>query len=199
MRRRQRVLVAADGHRAAHILGMTITDRTAADHLADAADAERRRSESIERCDTDGVLTQWANGLDAQKSRDMAELAAAGGMIDMSALFLLDGTLAATRQTRGRYGWSWVLTDTAAEALGRRFLSTSRARSGQRRYDSDRTKGVTIGALRVPGRVVLTCPDGATGLSGCTSVSVATVAQSDALAEGRYTVLATDTGPGADR
>jgi len=66
-------------------------------------------------------------------------------------LFLLDGTVASTHETHGQYGYSWVLNDTAAAALGRRFLSTSNARKGQRRYDADRSKGVTLGTIRVPG------------------------------------------------
>lgn len=127
---------------AAHIFGMTtIEGKTAAQHTADATVSARAQAESFERSDTDGFLSQWASGLSAQESSAKAELAAAGGMIETQALFLLDGTVASTHETRGRYGYSWVLNDTAAAVLGRRFLSTSSARKGQQRYDADRSKG----------------------------------------------------------
>ena len=112
---------------------------------------------------------------------------------------LLDGTVASTHETHGQYGYSWVLNDTAAAALGRRFLSTSNARKGQRRYDADRSKGVTLGTIRVPGYVTMAGADGARGLGGALSVHVVTLPRVDALMAGEFTVLAPDIGPGSDR
>jgi len=192
--------VVVDTGAAAHIVGMTtIEGKTSAQHTADATNSARARSESIERSDTDGFLSQWASGLSAQESSAKAELAAAAGMVETQALFLLDGTVASTHETRGQYGYSWVLNDTAAEALGRRFLSTSGARKGQRRYDADRSKGVTLGTIRVPGYVTMSGADGARGLGGCLSVHVVTLPRVDSLMAGEFTVLATDSGPTSDR
>ncbi len=185
---------------AAHMMGMTtIEGKTSAQHIADATVSARRQAESFERSDTDGFLSQWAGGLSAQESSAKAELAAAGGTIETQALFLLDGTVASTHEIRGQYGYSWLLNDTAAEALGRRFLSTSGARKGQRRYDADRAKGVTLGTIRVPGYVTMSGADGARGLGGCLSVHVVTLPRVDALMAGEFTVLAPDSGPGSDR
>jgi len=192
--------VAVDTGLAAHMTDMTtIEGKTSAQHSADATVSAHRQAESIERSDTDGFLSQWANGLSAQESSAKAELAAAGGMIETQALFLLDGTVASTHEIHGQYGYSWVLNDTAAAALGRRFLSTSGARKGQRRYDADRSKGVTLGTIRVPGYVTMSGADGARGLSGCLSVHVVTLPRVDSLMAGEFTVLATDCGPTSDR
>lgn len=192
--------VAVDTGLAAHMTGMTtIEGKTAAQHIADATVSARAQAESFERSDTDGFLSQWASGLSAQESSAKAELAAAGGTIETQALFLLDGTVASTHEIHGQYGYSWVLNDIAAEALGRRFLSTSGARKGQRRYDADRAKGVTLGTIRVPGYVTMSGADGARGLGGCLSVHVVTLPRVDALMAGEFTVLATDDGPTDDR
>jgi len=177
----------------------TIEGKTAAQHIADATVSARAQAESFERSDTDGFLSQWASGLSAQESSAKAELAAAGGTIETQALFLLDGTVASTHEIHGQYGYSWVLNDIAAEALGRRFLSTSGARKGQRRYDADRAKGVTLGTIRVPGYVTMSGADGARGLGGCLSVHVVTLPRVDALMAGEFTVLVTDCGPTSDR
>jgi len=75
----------------------------------------------------------------------------------------------------------------------------SSARKGQRRYDADRSKGVTLGTIRVPGYVTMGGADGARGLSGCLSVHVLTLPRVDALMAGEFTVLATDSGPTSDR
>jgi hypothetical protein len=74
--------------------------------LATARDA--KAVESFDRCDTDGFVSQWADGLMAQEHRLAAEIADNGGRAQFPALFDLDGNLVAakliTMEDRYSYG-----------------------------------------------------------------------------------------------
>jgi len=72
-----------------------------------AARHERNARESFERCDTDGFVSQWASGLNAERDRLAASIADAGGVADFPALFDLDGNLVAAKLINGRYGMVW--------------------------------------------------------------------------------------------
>src|SRR6476661_4026520 len=124
---------------------------TADEHRAAAQAADQAAYDSFERCDTDGFLSQWASGLNAQKHRLQAEIEDNGGKWEFPALFDLDGNLVPAKLISTRYGMSWALLDPAnpeGSFLG--FFNDSQAAKGARRLATDRRKGYTIGTVRVP-------------------------------------------------
>ena len=61
------------------------------DHIAEAERLEREKEESFQRCDTDGFVSQWAAGIQADVHRLQAEIDKAGGTIDFRSLLDADG------------------------------------------------------------------------------------------------------------
>lgn len=114
-----------------------------------AADSARRSTESWERSDTDGFLSQWAGDTMARHYRACANLCDARGLAEHTALFDLHSNLVSTQQVDGQYGWAWRTTDEHVAAGGRRFVNPSRASHPQTRYDNLRKKGYTVGIIRV--------------------------------------------------
>lgn len=165
-----------------------MTIATADELRTQAADQDRAAAESFERCDTDGFLSQWASGLSASLLRAKAELAEQDGLIDINALFTLDGQVASTHHGWGRYGEYWVLTDAAADQFGKRFFSPSKAKDPARAAATNRSKGFTVGSIRVRGHARIL--SGGTGLGGAASARATIVADIDALRAGDYTIVA---------
>jgi len=91
---------------------------TAADLRAQAAAHEAEAHASFERCDTDGALSQWASGINAQKARLQATIEDFGGLAEFNALFDLDGNWVPARTITGRYGKCWMILDEQGEATG---------------------------------------------------------------------------------
>jgi hypothetical protein len=60
---------------------------SASEHRQAAARAEQSAADSWERSDSDGFLSQWAEGLSAQKHRLAAEIAENGGKWHFKGLF----------------------------------------------------------------------------------------------------------------
>lgn len=54
---------------------------------ASAAKHEQDAADSFDRCDTDGFVSQWASGLNAQKDRIQASIVEAGGTAEFVGLF----------------------------------------------------------------------------------------------------------------
>lgn len=169
---------------------MTTTENTASDLRDQAAEWDRRAAESFDRSDTDGFLSQWASSLTAQKLRAQADLAEAGGMIVVRALFNLDGSIASTHYGHGEWGPYWVLNDAATMRYGKRFVNPSRAQKAATRRRNMKAKGFTVGTIRVRGRVDIA--GSGTGLSGAASAHVVTVAVVAALVDEDYEIVSTD-------
>lgn len=102
---------------------------------ANAADA--RAAESFERCDTDGFLSQYANGICAQRDRRAAEVADAGGMwtFERTVLVRLDGTPTDAREVKTRYGYRWRLDSTDEWLPVRPARESTLARRGYREVE----------------------------------------------------------------
>jgi len=118
---------------------------------AEAARLEREKEESFERCDTDGFMSQWASGVNAQKARLAADIAEQGGTWEFPALFDLDGNPVPAKLIETRYGWAWALLDpenTSGRFLG--FFNESYARDEKRRVATNARKGYYVGTVRVP-------------------------------------------------
>lgn len=102
--------------------------KTAQEHRAKAAQHETDRAESWERSDTDGFLSQWASGLNAQLERRKADLVDAGKMAVFTGLFEGDRRVKA-RMITTKYGVAWLLHEDEAELIerrGKKFLPTGK-------------------------------------------------------------------------
>lgn len=84
----------------------------------------KRKADSFERCDTDGFLSQWADGLGSQREEVNAEIAAEGGYALFPCLFdKATGQPLRCAQKPSKFGGSyWLLGDEEAEKYGRRFV-----------------------------------------------------------------------------
>lgn len=154
---------------------------------AEATAHEAKAAESFDRCDTDGFLSQWADGISAQRKRAEADLMEAGGTAEFTALFHLDGTVASTHSAYGQWGQYWVLNDAAAERYGKRFYSPSKAMDEKRRDANDAKKGFHVGTIRCSARVDIVA--NGTGLAGAASARVAVLPNVTALRAGEYVVV----------
>lgn len=139
---------------------LSATAATPGEHRAAANAHEEAARESYERCDTDGALTQWAHGINAQKQHLAAQIAEQGGMWDFPALFDLDGNLVPAKEIKTCYGWAWMLLDENGRCLrdenGRgQFFGDSQARSEKVRRRNDAKKGFYVGRVRVPAKAEL--------------------------------------------
>jgi len=78
---------------------------------AQAAAHAKEAADSFARCDTDGFLSQWASGLNAQLKRKEAEIAEAGGLwtFERHVLVTSEGEATDARQVETRYGPRWRL------------------------------------------------------------------------------------------
>jgi hypothetical protein len=86
-----------------------------------AAAARREATESFERCDTDGFLSQWASGLTASKLDLEADIREAGGRAGFVGLYEGDRRVAA-RKIETRFGMCWLLRDDEQKRFGRKFV-----------------------------------------------------------------------------
>lgn len=83
------------------------------------------REESFDRCDTDGFLSQWANGISANVADLQGDIDAHDGRAIFNGLYAGDVRVAA-REVEGRFGLSWLLRDDEARKYGRKFVPCGR-------------------------------------------------------------------------
>lgn len=114
---------------------------------------DREAADSFDRCDTDGALSQWASGINAEKYRLQADIAENGGMWDFPALFDLEGNLVPAREAYGQYGSFWSLLDADGNRTGQTF-NESKAQSDKVKIRNDARKGYYVGSVLAPARVV---------------------------------------------
>lgn len=161
-------------HRPAEVALEPLDDGLSADeHRQKATDSARAATESFERCDTDGFLSQWASGLTADLHRTMARIADAGGTSTFPALFDTDGNLVAAKLVDTRYGRSWMLlSDDDPDGRASGWFNPSKHSDPERRRANNAAKGFFVGRVAAPADAKLTSPPGARGLGGAMSVSV---------------------------
>jgi len=75
----------------------------------EAATHDREAFESFERCDTDGFLSQWASGINAQEARLKASLIEQGGTILTIGPVTEDGSPTTHRRVETRYGFRYIV------------------------------------------------------------------------------------------
>lgn len=115
--------------------------------------AEHEVTESFERCDTDGFLSQWAHGVCAQEDRLAARIKEDGGKAEFPGLFDLSGNLVPAKLVESRFGWSWMLLNDRGRCAG--WFNESKARSAEARAKNNAKKGYYVGTVRVPAYAAL--------------------------------------------
>lgn len=82
---------------------------------------EAAAQESFDRCDTDGFLSQWAHGINAELARTKAEIADNGGVMPFEVLMEGERRVDA-KLIDGKFGAVWLLSDEEETRFGRRFI-----------------------------------------------------------------------------
>jgi hypothetical protein len=141
---------------------------TASQHRATAARHDADAAASFERCDTDGFLSQWASGINAQVARANAAIADNGGLATFWAYEVhgLDGSPLTFRRANTRYGFKLVV-----DIDGREVWIDPDARKA-----TNERKGalVTRREFTAEAHAATWAPSGARGTGGATSVVVRT-------------------------
>lgn len=133
--------------------GITYTSpaTTPEDLRARAAAREQEAERSFRDCDTDGFLTQWAHGINAQKDRLQAAITEGGGTAEFAALFDLDGNLIAAKYVETRFGYAWgILADDDPHGRIVRWVNASEAKKAKTARANDAKKGFYIGIVAAP-------------------------------------------------
>lgn len=90
-------------------------------HRDNAVQSEQKAQESFNRCDTDGFLSQWAHGLNAELERTRAMIADEGGILPFPCLMQDDRRVDA-KLIPGKFGEVWILSDEEEDRFGRKFV-----------------------------------------------------------------------------
>jgi hypothetical protein len=137
-----------------------MTDQTAQELRNEAANHEQAAIDSFERCDTDGFLSQWASGINAELARTKAEIAENGGTMPFEVL--MDGERRVdAKLIDGKFGACWLLSDEEESCFGRRFIPFQ-GQDGKSRIQKQ--LGLTEGWEDAPAAAKIT--GRGTGLSG---------------------------------
>lgn len=91
-----------------------------------ASAAAARREESFQRCDTEGFISQWADGLTSSLYQQRAEIARNGGMAEFPALYDLGGNRVPAKVIDTRFGSCWALIDPDTGRFTGSFLQLAR-------------------------------------------------------------------------
>lgn len=139
-------------------------------HRAKADAADKRVSESIERSDTDGFLSQWAGGLTAQLERARADIAEAGDVAEFTGLYFGDERVVAKLvHYRCKFSHTdksnWFLDKAESKRFGRRFIPSGPRSRIQKQLGLSERKELAPAYAFMNGR--------GTGLSGSAWVQVA--------------------------
>lgn len=80
--------------------------------------------DSFDRCDTDGFLSQWSSGLNAQLCRAKAEIAENGGVMPFEVLLEVDNgnRRVNAKLVNGQFGAVWLLSEAEEGYFGRKFI-----------------------------------------------------------------------------
>lgn len=130
-----------------------------------AAQHERNAAESFDRCDTDGFVSQWASGINAQVARASAQIAEDGGVarFERTLLQTLEGEAVDFRVVETRYGTRYRVDATDEWLPYHPARESTLAKYGYREVDEE---------VIAPAKATTAAPRGARGLSGACSVYV---------------------------
>lgn len=132
----------------------TFAGRTAQQWRDMAHSSFKNASDSFQRCDTDGFLSQWAHDVMGQRYLDCAKVAEDDGNIAHPALFDLDGNYVPAVGFEGKYGFSYgILNPDSPDDNFVKFFSPSAARNEERRVANNAKKGYYVGKAMFPAYV----------------------------------------------
>jgi len=136
-----------------------------------AAAHDGKAVESFDRCDTDGFVSQWADGIMADVDRLAAKIMQDNGYHRFAALYDSTGTLINAWEIETRYGWAWKITGPDGSV---RWERESRAQNWRNRIKANARKGFFVGSVMLPARATTGGGSG-TGLSGACNVHAVAV------------------------
>jgi len=97
-------------------------EKSAEEYREEAAAHRAERLRSQEESDTDGFLSQWASGLNANLAETRAEIQENGGMAEFWGLYRReDGQRIRAKLIDGKYGLCWAICDEHATFTGQFF------------------------------------------------------------------------------
>lgn len=136
------------------------------EELRDRATAHGvKAAESFDRCDTDGFVSQWADGIMGDVDRLAAKIMQDNGYHRFPALYDSTGALVNAWEVENRYGWSWKITNPDGSVS---WFNESRAQNWRNRLAANARKGFFVGSVMLPARA--TTGGGGKGLSGAANV-----------------------------
>jgi len=104
-------------------------EKTSQQYEQEALDHKREASESFDRCDTDGFLSQWASGVNAQLATARAQLVRDGKKAEFEGLYEGNKRIPAqiTDVPHPKFKWqrvkTWILRDQVdIRRFGRKFI-----------------------------------------------------------------------------
>lgn len=142
---------------AEHIRKGTIPDPEAVKrHQEQSILAQERKMKSIENSDTDGFMSQWANGLTSEKERLEAEVAKNNGFSTFHVLFDLEGNIIPARQIDTKFGVSWAEYSDPYDMYSKftgKFINESKSFNKKTQEAYLRKRGYTLGLIKAPAKV----------------------------------------------
>lgn len=145
---------------------------SAAEHRRLAAEALQRQADSYENSDTDGFVSQWASGINANLHATQARILENGGVSTFTALADLDGNLVPAKMVDTKFGLAWgVLSDpTDNDSSFETWVNRSKASTAAKRVAALEKKGYREVVVLAPARAQIIASG--TGLSGAASAYV---------------------------
>lgn len=102
------------------ISGGSEAKKTGDDYRAEEREHRAAAQESFDRCDTDGFVSQWAHGLNAQLARAKAGIADAGGVATFKGLYVIaTGERARAKKIDGKFGPCWAFVGADGQFTGK--------------------------------------------------------------------------------
>ena len=140
------------------------TEESAKQFEQQAGNYLQRGRDSFENCDTDGFVSQWAHGINADVCKAKARICRQGGLDTFTGLYSGD-TRVRAKVVDGRFGTVWLIDSCDQELTGGRAFVPTGSRS-----KVQRELGLTERSELAPAWV---CTAGnGTGLSGALTVRV---------------------------
>lgn len=124
--------------------------KTAAEWREEGYGYNRRRNESFDRCDTDGFLSQWADGIHANLCERKAELAANGALSTFTGLYRkADGKRIRAKKIDSRFGTCWAIVGADGRFTGQFFPTGPNSRKQRQAGLEERPETAQAKALIV--------------------------------------------------
>lgn len=95
--------------------------KTASDYREMAKQSLKARADSFDRCDTDGFVSQYCDGLNAELNNRQADILERGGQWEFQGLYDGSRRLKA-KLINTKFGYAWLLHEDEEKLYGRKFI-----------------------------------------------------------------------------